>query len=70
MIFSYLYHVYFIPQPLGPEVFVEILACGGVPVRLDAGGVLGPGRSQLQGFEQRLRGKGLIPMTYLNIKEN
>ena len=30
----------------GPEVFVEILARGGVLARMDTGGVLGPGRSQ------------------------
>ena len=33
----------------GPKVFVEILARGGVPACLDAGGVLGPGRAGAKG---------------------
>ncbi len=42
-----------------------------LPARSPAGGVLGPGRSQGQGFQHRPRGRDLIPiMTYLNLKEN
>ncbi len=56
----------------GSEVFVEILAHGGVPARLDAGGVLGPGQSPMYGVAagkdfNKDRGAGLDSLNKVNL---
>ncbi len=61
---------YYLRNQARPRGMVEILARSEVPARLDAKGILEPGQSQGQGFQQRPRGNGLIPiMPYLSIKK-